>query len=183
MQVINKQAEKKNLDQTSVDTDVSQTSAFQHQILMPAQGDTDETRDGDQIRLLSIRFKLHIELLGVATEGAVVRLVLMRLPNNNVDGVTVETAFLNLLRPNDFYPRQLSFKYQVLHDKNYSIGGGGKSSMLVSISKKMNTLIQFNGTGQGDVQNYQYILFGQTNHPTASELSIDSNSRIIYTDS
>ncbi len=182
LKVINKQAEKKVLDQNETDASIVNTAQFLMTLSMPAQGDTDATRDGDQIRLLSIRFRGHLELIGNATEGALIRFVVLRLPSTNVDGTSPTADFNNLLRPNDFYPRELPYKYKVLHDRVLSIGGGGKSSMLVNISLKMNELIQFDGTGANDIANFKYFLYGQTHHVTATELSCDMNSRLIYTD-
>ncbi len=183
LKVVNKQAEKKVIDQNETDASILNTAQFLMTQVMPAQGDTDATRDGDQIRLLSIRWRGHLELTGGATEGALIRFVVLRLPATNVDGTAPTADFNNLLRPNDFYPRELPYKYKVLHDKVLSIGGGGKSAMLVKINIKMNELIQFDGTGANDIANFKYFLYGQTHHTTATELSCDMNSRLIYTDS
>lgn len=183
LKVVNKQAEKKVLDQTENATSIINTSQFLMTVNMPAQGDGDNSRDGDQIRILSIRFRGHLELTGGATEGALVRWLLIRLPATNVDGSAPTVDFNNLLRPNDFYPRELPYNYKVLADKTVSIGGGGKSAMLINISAKMNQLIQFDGTGVNDIANFKFYLYGQTHHTTVSELSCDMNSRVIYTDS
>ncbi len=180
--VVNSQAEKKNLDQVENATSIINSTQFLMTMVMPAQADDDNSRDGDQIRILSMRWRGHLELIGAATEGALIRFVLLRLPATNVDGSSPNVDFNNLLRPNDFYPRQLPYKYKVLHDKVYSIGGGGKSSQIITISKKLNELIQFDGVGATDIANYKFHLYGQTHHTTASELSCDMNSRIIYTD-
>ncbi len=182
LKVVNKQAEKKVIDQTENGTSITNSTQFLMSMTMPAQGDTDITRDGDQIRLLSIRWRGHLELIGAATEGALIRFVVLRLPATNVDGAAPNVDFNNNLKPNDFYPRQLPYKYKVLSDKVVSIGGGGKSAMLINISVKLNELIQFDGSLATDIANFKYHLYGQTQHPTASELSLDMNSRIIYTD-
>ncbi len=183
LKVINKQSEKKVIDQTEAAASITNVAQFLMSMTMPAQGDTDATRDGDQIRLLSIRWKGHLELLGAATEGALIRLIVLRLPATNVDGAAPTADFNNVLKLNDFYPRELPYKYKVLHDRVVSIGGGGKSAAIVNISVKMNELIQFDGIGANDIANFKYHLYGQTNHPTATELSFDCNSRLIYTDS
>ncbi len=182
LKVINKQAEKKVIDQNETDASIVNTAQFLMTLIMPAQGDTDNTRDGDQIRLLSVRFRGHLELIGSATEGALIRFVVLRLPATNVDGTAPTADFNNLLRPNDFFPRELPYKYKVLHDRVLSVGGGGKSAMLVNISLKMNELIQFDGTGANDIANFKYHLYGQTHHTTATDLSCDMNTRLIYTD-
>lgn len=181
--VIHKQSEKKVLDNTLADTSITNVANFTFDLAMPAQGDTSTTRDGNQIRLISIRYKGHLELTGSASEGALVRIIMMRLPKATQDGTSAIVSFANLLRPNDFYPRELDFPYKIMYDRTVSIGGGGKSAMIINISKKLNQLIQFNGTGSTDFVNYRYYLVVNTNHPVADELSLDMNSRVVYTDS
>ncbi len=183
LKVVNKQAEKKVLDATESSSSITNASQFLHTVGYPAQGDTSILRDGNQIRLLSIRLRAHVELIGAATEGALIRFIVLRTPATNVDGTSPTADFNLVLKPNDFYPRELPYKYKIMSDKVFSIGGGGKSAMLYQLSLKMNDLVQFDGTGANDVVTWKYHIFGQTNHPTASELSCDMNIRIVYSDS
>ncbi len=183
LKVVNKQAEKKVLDNTEVSTSITNASQFLHTLQMPAQGDTSLLRDGNQIRLLLIRLKAHVELIGSATEGALIRFIVLRIPATNVDGASPTVDFNNNLKPNDFYPRELPYKYKIMSDRVFSIGGGGKSAMLYQQSFKLNDFVQFDGTGANDIANHKYNIYAQTNHPTASELSCDMNIRMVFSDS
>ncbi len=182
LKVIDKQAEKKNLDQSEDATSIVAGTPFNMSIGMPAQGDTDLTRDGDQIRLKSIRFRGKLSLLAPATEGALIRFLVLRLPSTNQDGSAPIADFTGMT-PNGFFPRQLPYPYKVLSDKTFALHIGANNMRLIRYNISVNNqLIQFDGSGVNDIVNYRYFVLGVTEHATASEMTCQANTRVIYTD-
>ncbi len=182
MKVIHKQAEKKVLDLTESDTSIVSGQPFNLVIGMPAQGDGDNQRNGDQVRLLSLRFRGKLALSASATEGALIRWVIIRVPATNVDG-TAPIADFTSMTPNGYYPRELPYKYKVLMDKTLSLHTGGNNMRLVKFNIPVrDQLIQFDGTAVSDISNFKFYILGLTEHATASELSCIGKTRLIYTD-
>ncbi len=182
LKIVNKQAEKKVIDQSESDTSIVSGQPLNMAQTMAAQGDGDNQRDGDRMRLLSIRWRCELALLPAASEGAVIRFIGLRLPGTNVDGSAPIADFTGV-EPNNFYTRDLPYKYKVLFDKNVSIGGGSTSKKLIQLSHKCNDEIVFDGTAATDNVNFKYYLLGTTSHGTATELAAEVNSRMVFTDS
>ncbi len=184
LSIVNQQAEKKVLNTSVSNTSITSGNNSSDQWGYPAQGDTSITRDGNQIRLIGLRAKIRLSIIEAATDGALVRIFILKLPDTNVDGASVTSHFLTT-KEDDFYPRELPFKYSILHDKTYLLNPDSIPQRMVNISIKIpNQLIQFDGTGAGDaVGQSAYVMFFATSHATASEVSAVGNMRIIYTDS
>ncbi len=182
LKVINKSSEKKNLDQLENATSIVSGTPFNMNIGMPAQGDTDLTRDGDQIRVTNIWFRGELSLKAPATEGALFRLIVLRIPATNVDGTAPISDFTSMT-PNGFFPRELPYKYRIYKDVTYSLGVGEKNKRLVKIKIPVMDIQKFDGTLSTDVTSFRIAVLGVTEHATASELTMEANTRMNYYDS
>ncbi len=184
LKIVNQQAEKKVLDISINNTSLTSGNNTSDQWQYPAQGDTSILRDGNQIRLISLRAKIRLAIVEAATDGALVRIFILQMPDTNVDGVSVTSHFLTT-KEDDFYPRELPFKYKILHDKTYLLNPDSIPQRMVNISIPIkNQLIQFDGTGASDaVGPTAYVMFFATSHATASEVTAVGNMRTVYTDS
>ncbi len=182
LKIVKSQAEKKNLDQSEDDSTIIAGQPFNMAIGMPAQGDTDSTRDGSQIKLNNIYFRGELSLAAAAIEGALLRIIVIRTPFNNVDGSAPIASFTSMT-PNGFYPRNLPFSYKVYKDVVYSLGIGEKNKRLVKFTIPTKDLIKFDGTGATNVANHKYSVLGLTEHATVSEISMEANTRLHYYDS
>ncbi len=173
--------ERKFIDQSESDTSIVASASFNMVIGMPAQGLDNDDRIGDKIRLASIRFKGNLKLSASATEGATIRMLVLRVPSTNVDG-TAPIADFTGLKPNDFLPLQTPYSYKVLKDFTINIGVGAINSKLVKISLMDKDVVTFDGTGVNDISNHKYYFLGLTDHATINELSMLANTRLTYYD-
>lgn len=184
LKIVNTQAEKKVLDQSVSNTSLTSGNNTSDQWSYPAQGDTAIARDGNQIRLLSLRAKIRLSIIEAATDGALVRIFILKLPDTNVDG-SAPTQDFQTVKEDDFYPRELPYKYKIMYDKTHLLNPDSVPQKMVNINLNLkNELVQFDGTGSGDaVGNSAYVMFFATSHATASEVSAVGNMRTVFTDS
>lgn len=157
--------EKKQIDTTIIapSTAIPVAGAASAIILTAcAQGDTDETRNGNKYKLASCSVKVNLFRLAVAgsTANPCVRLIIFNDKNSN--GVAPTLA--ELLDASSIIGRynsdNVGSRFKILYDKRYSFGwlnsttntGAGMMSTNDSFYKKVMWHVKFDGTtaAQGD---------------------------------
>lgn len=173
--------ELKHVDSSSTHTSVV-TGGGQNLYLstatLPAQGDGENQRVGDQINIKSVRFKAQVNC---GTANGSVRCYVVQHLDDTV-------ATINNLDPNDFFPTlQTSLtKYKVLYNKVIQLDPDGKSNhiFMVDIPAKRLKIKRLNFdsaastlTGGGDISFHV-----TSNNATASQMTSDLNTRFSYYD-
>lgn len=157
-----------------------------------AQGDTDDTRNGNKIKLSALSIKANFFRLAVAgsTANPTVRMIVFNDKNSN----GVAPAIADLLDATSiigrYNPDNAGSRFKILHDKRYSFGwlnsttntGAGLMSANDSIYKKCGWHVKFDGTtaAQADcVSGHLYVfLFCDT----ASVMEGSVTARVEYID-
>ncbi len=137
------------------------------------QGDTTITRDGAQVKALSLEFVAH---LGLNTSGTttIVRLIIVRDKQTNqaiytaADLLDDVTSGDQLASP---YNLDNKFRFQILHDKVYNLHASN-TNQIVKKTFKLNHILRFDGSTPSiaDLTSSSYSLLSVgneiTNDPT-----------------
>lgn len=146
---------------------------------IPAQGDGDDQRVGDQIRLKEVAFRSQV---ATGTANGSVRCYVIQHLDDAV-------ATVNNLDPNDFFPnlQASGTKYKVLYDRLIALDPGHKEDHVFDVRipasklriKKLNM-----DTGATTLQGGGDISFHlTTNNTAATQITTDTNCRVKYYDS
>lgn len=173
------------------ETGIAATASWQIRNLSGiSQGDTDNTRDGDSVKPLSISVRILLRGAGGSqdTNRNYLRIILLRGKHENGDGTTqyldaYEDGAAGIVDLLKFKQAEERYNSTTLHDKTYSV------SPTVSMSNdtynfmefvvKLNGHIDFPGTGTAPNNGGLYLLFATVD---PSGQAFDVHSRIIYTD-
>ncbi len=176
------QAELKFVDSVIAFSSLVTGTVNSHNLPQMAQGDTESTRDGDRIRTMKWKIRTTLAIVEAGKDGALVRVFILRLPANNVDGATPLSQFTSMT-VNSFYPRDIPFGYSIKYDKTHYLSpDNGNSQKTLNITLKLNEQVRFDGTAAADLIGSEYLLFATSNHATASEVSMTGVTRHQYTD-
>ncbi len=180
--IVGSQAEMKFLDSVVTFTSLVAGTVNNHELPMMAVGDTESTRDGNRIRLKKWKIRGTLAIVEAGKDGALVRLFLLRIPAVNVDGGATTSDF-NSMTVNSFYPRDIPYKYRILHDKVYHLSPESNNTQRqANITLQLNEQAEFDGTGASDLIGSRYVLFATSNHSTATEVSLNAVTRNQYID-
>ncbi len=180
--IVTSQAEMKFVDSVLTFTSLVASTVNSHELPQMAQGDTESTRDGDRVRLKKWKIRSTLAIVEAGKDGALVRIFLLRLPAVNVDGGTTLADF-NGMTVNSFYPRDIPYKYRIMHDKVYHLSPESNNTQRqVNITLKLDEQAEFDGTASADLIGSRYVLFATSNHSTASEVSLNGVTRNQYID-
>lgn len=135
------------------------------------QGDTDLTRDGDQVRLTSFQLRANIR---VGDNTNTIRLIVFRWNDNNAVVVPAPADLITAIStgeaPLGAYQQDnvRSRRFNVLFDRLYSVDANNPQVVL-KIKKRMSSTINFNGGGTGG-RGHIYFMYisdsGAATHPT-----------------
>jgi len=138
-----------------------------------AQGDSNESRDGSSVKMLSLYIKGYVNI-NSSTSRSIVRLVVIH--DKVPDGVAPNAS--EVFDANDvnamYNTEYMGTKYTILCDKTYSVSDGGNNNRPFKIYKKLNNKIRFSGTGSAitDISQgalWLYVISDEaTNTPTRS---------------
>lgn len=105
----------------------------------PAQGDTDISRDGDKLRMLSLALRGN---LIVADTTNVVRMIVFQIYDGGVSGLledVIEASDSSGRQWRSPYKHDNAGKFKILYDRTYSLGDASKQQVT------FNKLIRFSG--------------------------------------
>ncbi len=180
--ITNSQAELKFVDNAIDFQSLVAGSVNNAAMPMMAIGDTESTRDGDKIRLMKWKIRGTLSIIEAGKDGVLVRIFVLKIPAVNIDGGAATSDFSSMT-VNSFYPRDIPYKYKILHDKVYYLSpDNAVSQRQVNISLKLNEEARFDGTAAADQIGLHYVLFATSNHSTASEVTYAAVTRNQYTD-
>lgn len=157
-----------------------------------AQGDTGETRDGDQIKCLKLGIKGRVANGQAASDAYRFMIILDR----QADGTAPTLAeILQNTRVNSMNNMDNKMRFKILKDKFFSIGGTSQSNTtrcieewvdLSKIFKKsgQGLRIRYSGTGSavGDIASNSVWLLLFNRSGTTDGSSFDFDSRLRYVD-
>lgn len=148
-----------------------------------AQGDTDQTRDGNSIKPLGCKFQLRLANNATAVNTAVRVMVIRDLQQVADTAPTVSDVLDTSIVGAYAAPLNNATvgRYKVLSDKLYSLNTVAKPQMDLMWYQKLNGHIRYNGSAASDIQKnglYMLIVSDQaTNYPT-----FGFNTRLHFTD-
>lgn len=168
---------------TSGATNVDWTGLF-HNLCIPAQGDTDVTRDGDKLNMKKLRLRCSI-VQGDSYNN--IRIIIFRWKQNNIS-VTPSASYLispyqgTAMSPVAPYNWDTKDNTQILYDRVYTVDTSYPQRM-VKINLNLSKLpkVAFDsGTTGGNNHLYMFIVSDSSaaTHPTYNLLS-----RVSFTDS
>ncbi len=166
---------------------IDDTTATILQLTNIPQGDTDESRDGAQVRLTRINLRIILESSAVATAFFTeVRVILVhdRQTNQAIyalsDLISDVTASDNLISPLNLDNK---YRFQILHNHLYTMNVQGISNRYININKNLDMKLRFDASTPSiaDLTSSSLSLVlltnQSTNQPTATVFS-----RIRYVD-
>lgn len=131
------------------------------------QGDTDVSRDGNQVRLKSIQFKGQLTWNSGSMDTQRVRMLLVRKKDTNgsnpgSNDILVGDAI------DDYYAKNEIFNYQILIDKTYSLS---EQKPIINIKwfKKQSAIMRYSTSGEAVVsqqRNGYFVMFLSTDSTT-----------------
>lgn len=154
-----------------------------------AQGDTDITRDGNQINVKSIQVKGQIYMDVAVGQSQTVRMIIFR--DNNYLNATVPTPAM-ILEPTAFGTSDAPYgmrnrrerdRFKVIYDKLFTLNTSGANTLPFNIYRRVNTKTTFaDVTNSAYGKNSFWLMVisgaGATGRPT-----VNSISRVSFTDS
>ncbi len=168
--------ERNFLDRQLTNSAVSTTGQLFSVILM-AQGDTSNLRQGDQVKLVHIRYDATYKIHASATQSNLRIIIFVdkqangALPTvaNLLTDVTASDGIVSGYNPDNKY------RFRVLYDKVVQLDQAGKQSGRRSFRKKLNLRIRY-GTNAGDITdlnstNLLFLILSDeaTNTPTTTQ--------------
>ncbi len=183
--IVNASREKKHHDEAIASTEINTTGAIVD-LLTVAQGDSDLTRDGDQLYLTNFSLKYYVNREANATGFDIVRVLLFQWkPRDDEDVPTLAKVISTSVPPMGHYGMDNKGRFKILYDKIHALGDadGALSSITrnVSISKALLKKVQFNAAST-DGYNKVYIGFLGATATGVNASSIVASSRAIFTD-
>lgn len=147
-----------------------------------SQGLSDTQRVGDSVKMLGLRFKIHVDLNTVGE--ALVRCILMYDKENTINSETqfIETTGVpnSIESPFDVDTRN---KYTILHDKVYSMSNGNKRILYINLNKKLNKHCQFQaGTTTITKGRLRFWIYTDTSDLLVAKPQWYGYSRVYYQD-
>lgn len=147
------------------------------------QGLTDTQRIGDKIKMLGMRFKIHLDLNGLSS--ALFRCIIMYDKENSINS---ELDFLEVTGvPNSLespYDVDTRARYTILHDKVYTMSNGSNRKIQINLSKKINKFTQYlAGTTTIEKGRIRFWLYSDTSDLLVTKPQWYGYSRVYYQDS
>lgn len=145
-----------------------------------AQGDTDQTRDGNEIRLRSINLRYRIQQHASAPE-TYVRVVMIRMKG------TVSDAAPDW---NDIYledkivsqkDHRLSERFTVLYDKVHAMSSAGRTAIFQKYYKSCDYKVKWNGAAAADHEHGSVFLYFMSNETTNTP-SVTYSTQVSFED-
>jgi hypothetical protein len=147
-----------------------------------AQGDTNESRDGSSIKLLSLSIHGRIEK-STSTTSTVVRIVLVHDKVPDGSAPSHSDIFQDSDHNSHYQTENMGTKYSIISDKSYVMSDGGGEMKLFRNFKKLNQKMRFTGTGAtiSDISQGALWLFAISNETTNTP-TLTFRSRCMYVD-
>jgi len=189
MKQINKVSELKYKDTSATNEELSYDAPYIKLLDMPAQGDTQTTRDGDSIYIKKLFLRAWVKNIGATTVDVPVRVMLVQWLEDNANdtptlGEVLESAaqYVSINSPYKITDKK---KFKVLHDQRFHISeDNGPSLKFLTISPKRlkQRKIQFNAGAVTGVGNIYLIAFSDRTDASDTGPVINFYSRLRYLD-
>jgi hypothetical protein len=154
-----------------------------------AQGDSETTRDGQQINIKSLQVKGQM-YLDTAIQSSTVRLIIF--VDKNFLGSGVPSA-LNLLDGTGYFGtpqapyvmrnRKERERFKILFDKVYSLNTNGANTLPINIYRRLNMKSTFSGINATDTGKNNIFLIAISGQAMDDRPTLDLLSRVSFTDS
>lgn len=137
--------EKKYIDSTPGSGGVSVSSSGTVTLLNGcAQGDTDQTRDGNQMKMTSMSLRGYVTNHPSAANTSVRMMILIKKSNDGA--APVPNLVLDSLSPNSLYNRDHIHRYKVLSDKRYVLNSAARTNIQFTLNIPMDEKVRYDGT-------------------------------------
>lgn len=139
-----------NVEKKYTDTSITHTPGTLGTIELVngiSQGDTDQTRDGNQCKMIFINWRLTITINAAATATSVRIIVIVKKDNDSVTPNIAEVLDSTGSLFNAMYNRDTIHKFRVLYDKRLVLRAADRTMVALKFKRKMQTRIRFDGVG------------------------------------
>ncbi len=178
--------EKKNHDVSVTAVGVPDGVGTIFQLTNIPQGDTTISRDGSNVKIISIYIKILMILDASATTGSSFRVILVHDKQTNQAIYTTAELLSTVVNGSSLVsPLNLDnqFRFRILHDKCYTLSDGGSKHKFVKIFKKVNTRLRFDASTPSiaDLRSssYSLVLIG---NETTNEPNVRFEARLRFVD-
>lgn len=168
-------------DETDISAGVSNSGTI-YNLCDPAQGDGDNARDGNSIKLARLQARLGLTQVDANAPSSTVRLILFRGKHERGTSPTV-TGADGLLKSADVHsPKDYTnrFSTKILMDRRYALSPATRPNIEFNISKKLFGHIQF-ADGTTGIENGGLYLLALSDEPTYQP-SLSGIIRVSYYD-
>ncbi len=175
----------KNHDVSVVGGTIIDGAGFINQLTNIPQGDGTSARDGANVKITSIYCKLLIDIHASATTSQV-RLLLVEDKQTNQAIYTAADLLQTVVNIQSIVsPKNLDnqFRFNVLHDKVYTLSATGTTSKYITIYKKVSKRLRFDASTPSiaDLRSSSYSLLWISNEPTNAP-GVSAEFRLRYVD-
>lgn len=175
----NLNVEKKTLDLTSSGT-VSSTGSVFHVSGIP-QGDGQNARDGVSVRCQYLGLRMEYTENASVAGATFLRLMILRDGRQIASATPAIGTILETVDRNSFLNNDTLGRFQILHDRIYTLSNVGTVGKHISVDLPMSSHIRYNGTLSSNIESnglYVVLISNQgTNVP-----SVGFTTRIRYVD-
>lgn len=184
--VVNSTAEKKTVSTYSYSNNVDATG-FQFNATNISQGDTDGTRDGDQLLIRSVEMELHPWLGATPDTNNIVRVMLVQwyglASSLTVGDVLQVTSALNSSCVMSPYNHDNRYQFKVLYDRRFVLSANGTSTHFqkVMITRGFRRKVQYVAGSATSATNGVYML-AFSDSISGPHPALDYNVKINYSD-
>lgn len=171
----------KKYDKSGTGT-INSTGAITH-ITDIAQGDTDQSRNGNSLLLKSINLKFQIAMNG-SSAGSIVRCLVFHDKQQvgdtspSVSDVLDGDAVSPLLAPLN---NLTVGRFSILFDRMYKMGNSSDPIKIIKMYRKCLSHVRFNGTASTDIQKNGLYFLLVSNEPT-NVPTVSYQSRLTFID-
>ncbi len=170
--------EKKNHTLTVSGT-IPTTGTIDH-LTAIAQGDTNQLRDGNQLKVIYLGGRIRL-LINASQTRTFVRVMLVQDRQQIADATPAVGDILQSVSPTSFLNSNTLGRFKVLYDKVRHMSDNGNQLIYLKVDIPMNSKIRYNGTGVGDIQKNGIFLILIADNATDLP-SINSSWRVRFTD-
>lgn len=145
---------------------VSSTGTTEGHLTGIAQGDTAQTRDGNQIHVISAEVRGHVYADAASSGVSVIRLILVRDKQQVAD---TNASFTNVFGTSnvDVLPYHARIeRFQILRDQTFTLPVTGERVKSFHWKVKLNLPVHYNDIANTDIQKNGVYLMAVSNEPT-----------------
>lgn len=173
-----------NVEYKKFDTNISaaiSTAGVTYNLVNMAQGDTDNLRNGNSIKLTSLQYKLLLRQNTSAISTSL-RIVIVKDNQQVADTAPGFNAVFESTDPTiSFLNNETVGRFSIVHDRTHLLSNGDNFIRMEKWFKTLNSHVRYNGSAATDLQKGCYYLMLISDESTNTP-SVKINVRATYVD-